>query len=74
MPGVDNVSVQTLVDNIVQNDSRTKHCYHCRGEQPHDVRKEIISLPRTLFIVLSRYSRAGNLTKCYIIISLSVNN
>ena len=63
IPEVDNISVQTLADNLLREGIRTQKCSHCNREEPHDMKNTIIATPRTLLVVLSRYATSGNCIK-----------
>ena len=60
IPEVGSISVQTLADNILLNETRTKLCSNCKKDQVHDLKRSFTHLPRTLFIILSRYQSTDN--------------
>ena len=67
IPEVGSISIQTLADNILLNETRTKVCSNCKTDQVHDLKKSFTHLPRTLFIILSRYEStdSGELQKVH---------
>ena len=53
---VNNVSIQTLIDNVFINENQEKFCNTCLKETEHTIKdKNITKYPKSLIILLRRY-------------------